>query len=118
MENQICNNCKNIIFSGNNIYYAYDNKYCTSICRIEYIKNNYIKSQYCTSVSCNNNKKYPKIKSFKNIQEFMAHDDENINSEVTDCTIYYNTAYENVCAYTLNYSIKIMFYIINSMYNQ
>ncbi len=117
MENQICNNCKNIIFSGNNIYYAYDNKYCTSICRLEYIKNNYMKSQFSTPRPNDSNKKYPKIKSFKSVQDFMVYDNENINSEDTGYSIYYHKAYENVCNYTLNYSIKIMFYIINSMYN-
>ena len=38
------------------------------------------------------------------------YDNENINSEDTGYSIYYHKAYENVCNYTLNYSIKIMFY--------
>ena len=133
MSNNICNYCKNAILSGNNIYYAYDKKYCTNECRTYYIKT--IKGlEYTTdNIYKDANIKFSSRKSFDsfiNLNKYKINDnyvDENYVDEnnVDENYVDENNVDENICNntignncnYNINFSLKFLVYIVKTLYN-
>lgn len=115
MNNNICNYCKNIILSGNNIYYAYDNKYCSNRCRTCYIKNNIWFNDITDNIYIDQNIKLSTSKSFNSLPNVNNSRNENTNNKYHQDI--YNNINENTCKYTINYTIKFLLYITSTLYN-
>ena len=112
----ICNYCNNKIHSRKNIYYAYDYKYCSSLCRLKYLREKDYNNNKNVIIKQDNinkqieEKKLYNITSLKSVENLSdCHDDNDIKEKKPRiCSTYLE--------YTLELTFNLFIYIMNNVY--
>jgi len=127
----VCNYCNKNINTGKNIYYAYDYKFCSILCRLNSLRENDLKknptsfdtANFYNKFKGNNNDKIDfktncTIKSSKSINKLSEYSNNSNNSNNNSNNIKEKVPREcnTYLEYTLNLTSNLIMYIINIIY--